>query len=134
MSIIFYRLPEQQNPRYKYYYSRNINKTTVACFYSLSLLITTLKCELSVMLITGDCLSAKIVSSNSLLMLQSQFFKIGLHLFVCGPCSFSYYAIMLPFDFLLTKTNLNTWSTCVGLFFLQEKILTAVTLGFVKKQ
>lgn len=132
MSIIFYRLPQQQNPRYQYYHSRNINKTSVACLYSLSLLITTLKCELSVMLITGDCLSAKIVSSNSLLMLQSQFF---LNRFAfCGPCSFSYYAIMLPFDFLLTKTNLNTWSKCVGFFFLQEKILMAVTLGFVKKQ
>lgn len=38
-------------------------KTTEVCFFSLPF-ITTLKCELGVMLITGDCLSAKIVSSN----------------------------------------------------------------------
>lgn len=82
MSIIFHGLPQQQNPRYQYHYSRNINNTSVACLYSLSLLITTLKYELSVMLITGDCLSAKIVSSNSLLMLQSQFF-LNRFAFIC---------------------------------------------------
>lgn len=55
-------------------------KTTVVCLCSLLLLITALKCVS--LLITGDCLSAKIVSSNSLLLLQSQFF-LNRFAFIC---------------------------------------------------
>lgn len=61
--LFFMDYPNNKSPDTDIVIKKIFIKTTEVSLFSLSF-ITTLKCELGVMLITGDCLSAKIVSSN----------------------------------------------------------------------
>lgn len=93
-------------------------KTTVVCLCSLLLLITALKCVS--LLITGDCLSAKIVSSNPLLLLQSHFFLNRFAYIFLWTMQFLIpnYVTMLPFDLSLNKDKLEHVVKMCCIFFI----------------